>query len=215
VNPGVTWFDGDRVNEDQDGTGANGTAPSTQSLRNSWPALVAGVPSLLTLVALAFSLFPWLEPIPPPTVRRVTITDLTLGERNTKLDDGRTANSIYFDVEIVGYDAEDIAVDWLVFNAATRERLREPAHPVRWGVIDLGTRSDRIVGEIHVPPPADFNGCVFVRVLLRPYTAPAATPTAFEASPLLLDIADTAPFDPFDAANPSCPDGTPSVRGAT
>ncbi len=77
-------------------------------------------------------------------------------------------------------------------------------------MIDLSTQSDRIVGEIYVTPPADYNGCVFVRVLLRSHMATVGTPDARNGLALLLDIADTAPFDPFDATNPSCPDGMPS-----
>jgi hypothetical protein len=159
---------------------------------------------LVTLVALTFSLFPWLEPAPPPDVRSVTITQLVLGERNKDLGDGRIANSIYFEVETVGYDAENIAVDWLVYDAVTQERLDEPPEPVRWGVIDIGTRSDRVVGAIEVPPPADHAGCVFVRVFLTPYQAAGQTPEPYDPR-LLLDVADTAAFDPYDATNDRCP----------
>ena len=174
-------------------------------LRGSLPLLISGLPALLTLIALAFSLFPWLEPTPPPEVRSVTVTDLTLGERNKDLGDGRSANAIFFEVETVGYDAEDIAVDWLVLDALTRERLPEVETPVRWGVIDIGTRSDRVVGEIDVPPPANHTGCVFVRVLLRPHIVSEGTPE-MPATGLLLDVADTPPFDPFDPTNASCPE---------
>jgi hypothetical protein len=174
-------------------------------LKGSWPALVAGVPALVTLVALMFSLFPWLEPAPPPEVRSVTITQLVLGERNKALDDGRVANSVFFEVETVGYDAEDIAVDWLVYDAVTQERLDEPENPVRWGVIDIGTRSDRVVGEIEVPPPADHVGCVFVRVFLTPFLRAGQTPETVD-SRLLLDVADTDAFDPYDPTNNRCPD---------
>jgi hypothetical protein len=185
------------------------TEPASQSnwrfLKGSWPALVAGVPALVTLVALMFSLFPWLEPAPPPEVRSVTITQLVLGERNKALDDGRVANSVFFEVETVGYDAENIAVDWLVYDAVTQERLDEPEIPVRWGVIDIGTRSDRVVGEIEVPPPADHVGCVFVRVFLTPFLRAGQTPETVD-SRLLLDVADTDAFDPYDPTNDRCPD---------
>ena len=172
-----------------------------RSLRNTWPVFVSGLPALLTLLALTFSLFPWLEPVPPPEVRSVTVSELFLGERDRDLGDGRVTNIVYFGVESVGYDAENIAVDWLVIDAATRQRLREQPTPERWGVIDIGTRSDRVVGEIDVAPPFDHVGCVFVRVLLSPQVKGGGTP----AAGLLLDVADTAPFDPYDAANPDCP----------
>jgi hypothetical protein len=183
-------------------------------VRASWPALVAAVPALVTLVALTFSLFPWLEPAPPPEVRSVTITDLALGERNKDLGDGRVANAIYFEIETVGYDAENIAVDWLVYDAETRERLDETAEPVRWGVIDIGTRSDRVVGEIEAPPPADHAGCVFVRLLLQPQLVAGETADPAQ-SRLLLDVADTAPFDPYDATNERCPDSPPPAAETT
>lgn len=174
-------------------------------LRGTLPLFISGLPALLTLIALAFSLFPWLEPTPPPEVRSVTVTDLVLGERNKDLGDGRSANAIFFEVETVGYDAEDIAVDWLVLDASTRERLPEMDAPKRWGVIDIGTRSDRVVGEIDVPPPSNHTGCVFVRVLLRPHVVAEGTPE-LPATGLLLDVADTAPFDPFGPTNASCPE---------
>ena len=183
-------------------------------LRGTLPLFISGLPALLTLIALAFSLFPWLEPTPPPEVRSVTVTDLGLGERNKDLGDGRTANAIYFEVETVGYDAEDIAVDWLVLDASTRERLSEMDAPRRWGVIDIGTRSDRVVGEIDVPPPSNHTGCVFVRVLLRPHVAAEGTPE-LPATGLLLDVADTAPFDPFDPTNASCPESTAAAGEST
>jgi hypothetical protein len=173
------------------------------SLRAMLPLFISGLPALLTLIALAFSLFPWLEPTPPPEVRSVTVTELILGERNKDLGDGRTANAIYFEVETVGYDAEDIAVDWLVLDAVTRERLAEVDSPIRWGVIDIGTRSDRVVGEIEVPPPANHDGCVFVRVLLRPHVVAGETPEEPDTG-LLLDVADTAAFHPYDPTNASC-----------
>ena len=204
------------MDERRDVTIAQGANTITQTLRGTWPALLAGIPALLTLAALTFSLFPWLEPSAPPAVRSVTITELALGERNTHLGDGKIANSVFFDVEIVGYDADDIAVDWVVYDARTRERLRERPDATRWGVIDIGTRSDRVVGEIHVPPPADHNGCVFVRVLLQAYLETAGTPaSASSGTSLLLDVANTAPFDPHDAANPVCPDIMPSAPVTT
>ena len=175
------------------------------SLRAMLPLFISGLPALLTLIALAFSLFPWLEPTPPPEVRSVTVTELILGERNKDLGDGRIANAIYFEVETVGYDAENIAVDWLVLDAMTRERLAEVDSPIRWGVIDIGTRSDRVVGEIEVPPPASHDGCVFVRVLLRPHVVAGETPEE-PATGLLLDVADTAAFHPYDPTNASCPE---------
>lgn len=174
-----------------------------RGLRGTWPLFVSGLPALLTLIALAFSLFPWLEPTPPPEVRSVTITDLALWERNKELDDGRTVHTVIFEVETVGYDAEDIAVDWLVIDAVTRERLAEHTTPLRWGVIDIDTRSDRIVGEIEVAPPSNHVGCVFVRVVLQPHTVPGGTPVLAPAR-LMLDVADTAAFDPYDATNAAC-----------
>jgi hypothetical protein len=183
-------------------------------LRGTLPLFISGLPALLTLIALAFSLFPWLEPTPPPEVRSVTITELILGERNKDLGDGRTANAIFFEVETVGYDAENIAVDWLVLDALTRERLPELDTPIRWGVIDIGTRSDRVVGEIEVPPPSNHAGCVFVRVLLRPHLVTSATPE-LPATGLLLDVADTAAFDPYDPTNASCPESAVAAVQST
>src|SRR4051812_6956960 len=107
-----------------------------QTLRASWPALISAIPALVTLVALSFSLFPWLEPTPPPTVRGARVSDLSLGERNVDLGDGRVTNAIDFAVEISGYDADDISVDWLVLDAQTRERLQEPEQSGHWGTIN-------------------------------------------------------------------------------
>jgi hypothetical protein len=191
---------------------AQAAAESAQAQQRDWsvlrgtlPLFISGLPALLTLIALAFSLFPWLEPTPPPEVRSVTVTELVLGERNKELGDGRSANAIFFEVETVGYDAEDIAVDWLVLDALTRERLDEVQTPIRWGVIDIGTRSDRVVGEIEVPPPANHEGCVIVRVLLRPHVVAGETPEVPDTG-LLLDVADTTPFHPYDPTNASCPE---------
>jgi hypothetical protein len=184
-------------------------APAVSALKTSWPILLSGLPALVTLLALMFSLFPWLEPVPPPDVRGVSVSELVLGERNKDLGDGRVAHSVFFEVETVGYDAEDIAVDWLVYDAQTRERLREFSEPARWGVIDINTRSDRVVGEIDVPPPAEHSGCVFVRVVLSPATT-GAIPTDPTSARLLLDVADTNPFDPFDAFNEACPSNNPA-----
>jgi hypothetical protein len=200
---------------------ARASAESVQAQQRDWsvlrgtlPLFISGLPALLTLIALAFSLFPWLEPAPPPEVRSVTVTDLILGERNKDLGDGRTAHAVFFEVETVGYDAEDIAVDWLLLDAATRERLAEMDTPIRWGVIDIGTRSDRVVGEIEVPPPADHAGCVFVRVLLSPHVVAGETPESPDTG-LLLDVADTATFDPFDPTNASCPEPAVATDGST
>ena len=184
------------------------SGPTGRPLRGVWPVFLAGLPALVTLVALSLRLFPWLEPTPPPDVRNVAITDLVFGERNRDLGDGVVANVVFFEVEVVGYNADDptddIAVDWLEFDAQTRQRLEEHMLPERWGVIVFGTRSDRVVGQIIIPPPANHVGCMFVRVQLQPF----ATASAGESSEgnLMLDIADTAPFDPFDPTNPDCPD---------
>jgi hypothetical protein len=190
-----------------------------RTLKGVWPVFLAGLPALVTLIALSLRLFPWLEPTPPPEVRSVTITELVFGERNRDLGDGVIANVVFFEVEAVGYnaedDADDITVDWLMFDAQTRQRLEERPTPERWGVIVFGTRSDRIMGEIVVPPPVDHVGCVFVRVQLQPFATanepPAATSEGSElvesaGGNLMLDVADTPPFDPFDPANPDCSD---------
>lgn len=42
----------------------------------AWPFFLSALPALVTLLALSLRLFPWLEPVPPPDVRSVTITDL-------------------------------------------------------------------------------------------------------------------------------------------
>lgn len=168
-------------------------------------ALVAGIPAIATFVGIAFDLFPALEPEAPPEVRAVTITDVALAERDKDLGDGRVADALLFEVETVGYDEDDIAVDWLVLDAKMRERLPEMETPERWGVIDIDTRSDRVVGEINVPPPSNHTGCVFVRVLLQPESATSEAPGPNQPR-LLLDAADTAPYDPIDPANPLCPD---------
>lgn len=177
-------------------------------LKGAWPFFLSALPALVTLIALSLRLFPWLEPSAPPEVRSVTITDVVFGERNRDLGDGVVANAVYFEVEAVGYNAEDaaddIAVDWLVFDAQTRQRLEEQMMPERWGVIVFGTRSDRVVGEIVIPPPANHAGCVFVRVQLQPLAIAAAAESS--GAGLMLDIADSTPFDPFDPANPDCPD---------
>ena len=192
---------------------------AVRTLKGVWPVFLAGLPALVTLIALSLRLFPWLEPTPPPEVRSVTITELVFGERNRDLGDGVIANVVFFEVEAVGYnaedDADDITVDWLMFDAQTRQRLEERLTPERWGVIVFGTRSDRIMGEIIVPPPVNHVGCVFVRVQLQPFAV--ASERAAESSEgsamvesaggdLMLDVADTPPFDPFDPTNPDCPD---------
>jgi hypothetical protein len=197
----------------------DGTGRVVRVLKGAWPLFLAGLPALVTLIALSLRLFPWLEPTPPPEVRSVTITELALGERNREFEDGVIANVVFFEVEAVGYDAQedddDIAVDWLVFDAGTRQRLEESLIPEHWGEIVFGTRSDRIMGEIVVPPPVDHVGCVFVRVQLQPFaatseqeaTSPAGiVPISSSGEQWVLDVADTAPFDPFDPKNPDCPD---------
>lgn len=176
----------------------------------AWPFFLSALPALVTLIALSLRLFPWLEPVPPPDVRSVTITDLAFAERNRELGDGVVANVVLFEVEAVGYNADDegddIAVDWLVFDAATRQRLAEQPDPERWGVIVFGTRSDRVVGEVVIPPPANHAGCVFVRLQLQPLALAAGAAATGEGAGLMLDVADTPPFDPYDPMNPDCPD---------
>jgi hypothetical protein len=170
-----------------------------------WGLVKAVPPSILAFLSLwLFVFFPWLRPWEPPVERRIAISDLVLGERDKDLGDGRIANAIFFEVEALGYDADDVAVDWLTFDVQTRRRLEEMPTSERWGIIDFDTRSDRVIGEIDVPPPVDHPGCVFVRVLLRPVTASVNAAA-------MLDAADTPAFDPSDAMNPACADGTPAV----
>jgi hypothetical protein len=170
-----------------------------------WGLVSAVPPSILAFLSLwVFVFFPWLRPWEPPVERRISITDLVLGERDKDLGDGRFVNAIFFVVEAFGYDDDDVAVEWLEFDVQSRRRLAEIPTPQPWGVIDFDTRSDRVIGEIDVPPPENHPGCVFVRVLLRPETSSGDTAA-------LLDAADSAAFDPLDATNPECADATPAV----
>jgi hypothetical protein len=179
--------------------------PILELLKGAWPVLIAAMSALATFLGLTFRLFPGLEPTPPTQVRSVTVTDLGIGERARDLGDGRAANAIYFALESVGYTANDIAVDWLIFDALTKKRISEWPTLEPWGVINFETTSDRLVGEIVVPPPADHTGCVFVRVLVR--TAAVASGASDQTIPAwLLDLADTDAFDPIDPQNPDCPD---------
>ena len=202
------------------GTGAElGGRTSNQGVwKAAWPFFLSALPALVTLIALSLRLFPWLEPVPPPEARSVTITDLAFAERNRNLGDGVVANAVLFEVEAVGYNADDaaddIAVEWLVFDAATRQRLAEQPDPERWGVIVFGTRSDRVVGEIVVPPPANHAGCVFVRMQLQPLALAAGAAEVDGGADLMLDVADTPPFDPFDPTNPDCPDDPDAAEAA-
>jgi hypothetical protein len=184
--------------------GSTGWQALTNLFTGLW-GLVNAVPlSILAFAALwVFVFFPWLRPWEPPVERRVSITDLVLGERDKDLGDDRLVDVIYFVVKAFGYDADDIAVEWLEYDVQTRQRLAEMPTPQYWGVIDFDTRSDRVIGEINVPPPEDHPGCVFVRVFLWPDRA--------NGDSALLDAADTAAFDPLDSANPACADGTPAV----
>jgi len=170
-----------------------------------WDLVKAVPPSILAFLSLwVFVFFPWLRPWEPPVERRISITDLVLGERDKDLGDDRLVNVIVFVVEAFGYDADDVRVDWLEYDVQTRQRLAEMPTPEPWGVIDFDTRSDRVIGEIDVPPPEDHAGCVFVRVRLRPDTSNGDTAA-------LLDAADSAAFDPINGTNPDCPDATPAV----
>jgi hypothetical protein len=199
-------------------TGSDRGVPVGAFWRVAWPFFLSALPALVTLIALTLRLFPWLEPVAPPEARSVTITDLAFAERNRVLGDGVVANAVLFEVETLGYDAgdasDDIAVDWLVLDAATRQRLAEQPDPKRWGTIVFGTRSDRVVGEILVPPPADHAGCVFVRVRLQPLALANGTVDATPGAELMLDVADTRPFDPHDPENSDCPDA-PDMAEAT
>ena len=169
-----------------------------------WGLVKAIPPSILAFLSLwVFVFFPWLRPWEPPVERRISITDLVLGERDKDLGDGVVVNAIFFVVEAVGYDADDVAVEWLEYDVQTRQRLEEMPTPEPWGVIDFDTRSDRVIGEIDVPPPENHPGCVFVRVLLRP-----DRPNGDAA---LLDAADSAAFHPTNGTDPDCPDATPAV----
>lgn len=170
-----------------------------------WGLVSAVPPSILAFLSLwVFVFVPWLRPWEPPVERRISITDVVLGERDKDLGDDVFVNVIVFVVEAFGYDGDDVTVEWLEYDLQTRQRLRELPTPEHWGEIDFNTRSDRVIGEIDVPPPEDHAGCVFVRVRLRPYT------TTGDAEALLA-AADSAAFDPFTGMNPECPDATPAV----
>jgi hypothetical protein len=181
-------------------------SPLRHFLKGAWPLLLMGLPAWVTLLGLTFRLFPGLQPVASPPVHSVTVTDLGLAERDRDLGDGRVANAVVFGVETADYVAGDIAVDWLVLDAQTKRHLPESPSPERWGVIDVDTESDRVMGEIIIAPPADHPGCVLVRVFLQPAAALSA-PGDERTGRLLLDVADTAAFDPIDPFNPACPDG--------
>jgi hypothetical protein len=179
--------------------------PIRRFLKGAWPLLLVGLPAWVTLLGLTFGLFPGPEPVTSPPVRSVAVTDLGLAERDRDLGDGRVANAVVFAVETAGDVADDIAVDWLVLDSQTKRHLPESPSPERWGVIDVDTETDRVVGEIIIAPPADHPGCVVVRVFLQP--AAAVSAAADESTGrLLLDVADTTAFDPIDPFNPACPD---------
>jgi hypothetical protein len=172
-------------------------------LKHAWPVLLAAIPALATFLGLAFRLFPSIAPIPPPEERRVMVTELGLGERDRDLGDGVIVDVVYFTVELVGYTADDVAVDWLLFDAASRTRIGEAEAATPWDVIDAETAADRVVGELAFPPPDGHPGCIFVRIVL----AWAAAPIPAAGQPrLLLDVADSDPFDPTDPLNMDCPD---------
>lgn len=69
-----------RAGRDAASAVAGGNAPpASTSLgvwKAAWPFFLSALPALVTLIALSLRLFPWLEPVPPPDVRSVTITDL-------------------------------------------------------------------------------------------------------------------------------------------
>jgi hypothetical protein len=209
---------GEQAGNETGGGGGERTLSGLGVWKVAWPFFLSALPALVTLIALSLRLFPWLEPAPPPEARSVTVSDLSLAERSRDLGDGVVANVVLFDIEAVGYNADDaaddIAVNWLVFDAATRQRLAEQPDPERWGVIVFGTRSDRVVGEIVVPPPANHAGCVFVRVQLQPLALATGAAETGVGADLMLDVADTPPFDPFDPANPECPDVAASGEAA-
>lgn len=167
-------------------------------------AIVGMLSAFGTFLGIAFNLFPSLKPEEPVQIRGVAITAVTIGEHKL-LADQRLANEVLFEVEAVGYDAEEIAAAWVTINAATHERLEQT--PWSWGRFDFDTRADRVIGRIDAPPPLRSPGCVYVRVLLFP--APGAgtdgAPTPSSEPNWLLAFGDSTPFDPYDRANPSCP----------
>lgn len=165
--------------------------------------ITAALPALATFFGIVFDLFPALTPEAPIEVRGVTVGEVSLAERNSDRGDGRWVNVVLFEIEAVGYDADTIAYTTLTLDAATRERLPEQGEES--GVLDLDTRTDRVVIRLDVPPPGTSPGCVVLRVLLFPGAGvEGGLLTQPDAMPFLLDYADTAPFDPYD---PSCPDG--------
>ena len=127
---------------------------------------LVGLPALVTLVGLAFDLFPGLRPVTPPELRRVKIANAAVVERNRTLADGEEVNVIFFEAEAVGYDADKIAVATAWFDAETTRRIEDRLRV--YGSLTTNTRTDRVVGWIDQSYPDELpeesSGCLFVRV---------------------------------------------------
>jgi hypothetical protein len=186
-------------------TSAGDRGSAGDYFKSAWPVFLAGLPALVTLVALTFDLFPALRPVTPPEVRRVQVSNAAVVERQRTQPDGEVVNVVFFDVEAVGYDADGIEVATLWIDEATRRRIEPDLQ--RHGILTTNTRTDRVVGWVDVPYPfalpPDSSGCLFVRVLL--YVAPEeGEAEAIDRAPYLLDYADTTPFDPYDLGAGAC-----------
>jgi hypothetical protein len=177
-----------------------------RQVRTGTGPVLTGRPALVTVIGLTFRLFPGLQPAASPPLRSVTITDLGLAERDRDLGDGRVANAVVFAVETAGSVADDIAVDWLVLDAQTKRHLPDSPSPERWGMIKIDIEDDRAISEFVIIPIADCPARAMVRVFLQ--SAASLSAAADESTGrLLLDVADTAAFDPIDHFNQACPDG--------
>lgn len=191
-----------------------------------WTLIKAVPPSVLGFLSLWIFVFaPWLRPWEPPVERHISIADLVVGERDKIGEDGVVVNTVYVVIDAVGYDADDVDLFWLELDQQGQYRLDETSDAQLAQTLDFNTRTDRALGEIDVPVPVDHPGCIFVRVMLRVRPPDDRSTSRLDAAgdaigdgmrwlldlsvpeprePALLDVADTAPFDPNDPSNNGC-----------
>ncbi len=170
-----------------------------------WPVIREGlglVTPLATLLTVVFLLYPELKGLGPALERSVQITDAAFVEQRIGADQV-VSNVVAVEVEAKGYDdgEQPVALEWMTLDPLTRRRLDTP---VRWGTIDFDTRSDRITALVSTEAPMEYPECVIVRVVAVPDRGGDEADAAGLEGTHVLDLADTAPFDPDDPGNPAC-----------
>jgi hypothetical protein len=186
-------------------------------LTSSWAVILAAIGGATAAVTLLFQLFPGLVPDPPPPERRVEISRASVAERQRITETGIVVDVVYFEVEAIGHEDNEIAVATLWIDAETGQRL-EPDWQMHGRVSPATTLTEHVAIWFPVTYPFSLprgsSGCVFLRIAVYEWVS-EGTPPARVGDPdsLLLAVADTEPIALFDPT--ACGESAPTASVQT